>query len=287
MAVFNNREIATAIWLLVIILWILSRSETRSSASNVFRAACTPKLLAPVLIAALSTSAFVFILYRFGWWTFSELKDTIIWFCFTGVSLLFRGLGTSDSALAVRGTIRDSIKIILVVEFLVNSYTFPLTVELLLIPIFTLLAMLQVIAELKKEYAPTASFLKVVQAIFGWGILGFVLWSFIHQANQVWSRSGLRSFILPILLSIAYFPLAYAMALLSAYEQLFLPLKIGKHKQSKVIRYAKLKAFTTLGLSLRRVHQAHRNLGFALGQVDTIDDVDHAFSKLHNLKNSK
>lgn len=276
----SNRETAAAIWLLLFLAWVLSRPKIRSPMIRALRLLCGPKLGVPILLTGLMTAGFVYVLYQMGWWTFSELKDTIIWFFLSGISMLFVGLSDKEPVAAVRRSLRDALKIVVIVEFLLNAYTFSLLAELLLLPALALFAMLQVVSESQEQYAVVASFLKWVQGLISLALILFVAWSFYNQPGEVWSKTGLRAFMLPILLAIMYTPLAYFMALLSAYEQLLLPLKVGDHKPRKIVRHAKVKALMMFRLNLRKVTQARKRMGFELAHAKTITDIDVAFSNL-------
>jgi hypothetical protein len=216
MSMFNNREIATAIWLCVPFAWVVAKPESRSS--------------------------------------------------------LVREQ-------ALRNSVRDAFKIIIVIEFLFNTYTFPLVVELILLPVLMFLTAILLFAEADKHNAQVARFLKILLSMFGFLILVFVLWKFVHQPDQIWSVDTLKNFALPIMLTLTYLPVAYAIALFSDYEQLFVQLKLGQDKPNPVIRYAKFRLLLALGLGLSRVHNASKQITSELRRVTTREDVDHMIVK--------
>jgi hypothetical protein len=236
-------------------------------------------LLMPVLIAALLTAAFVSILHRFRLWTIGELKDTIVWFFFTGVALIFRAVSAPNPARIIHAILWDALRITVLMEFLLNTYTFPLLVELLLLPLATVVAMLLAVADAEKKFQPVVSFLGKLQSILGGAIIVFTLWSVAHNLRGLWSIENARSLLLPVLLAIAFVPLAYFMAMISAYEQLFLPLTI--HRIPFLLRsYAKMRLVARLGLSLSRTNIARRRLWSKLGRISNRADVDREVSML-------
>ncbi len=80
MGPFNNREVASAFWLLVFAVWILQKPNVRKSLGGALRAFCHPKVLAPVCLMLLYVVGIVTLLATIGIWTVDLLKDTIIWF---------------------------------------------------------------------------------------------------------------------------------------------------------------------------------------------------------------
>jgi hypothetical protein len=177
----SNRETAAAIWLLLFLAWVLSRPQIRSPMIRALRLLCSPKLGVPILLTGLITAGFVYVLYQVGWWTVSELKDTIIWFFLSGISMLFVGVSGKDPESSVRRSLRDAFKIVVIIEFLLNAYTFSLLVELFLLPMLVFFAILEVVSESQEQYAVVASFLKWVQGIINVALILFVVWSFYRQ----------------------------------------------------------------------------------------------------------
>ncbi len=280
----NTRETAIAIWLGAILVWALSRAETRSALIHVLRALAHIKILVPIAIAAGIAAGVVYGLHQLDFWETSELKDTIVWFFLTGVSMLYRGVSSSDPDLAIRKMARDSFAIILIAEFILNAYTFPLWAEILLFPLLVLLGLCQAIAQADPALSPVRKFLKIIQSLFGFMIIGLTLWGLYTNYGQVFSYTSLEASLLPIILSAAFIPLAYAMGLIAAYENLFLPLKIGIRKPPMLRAAARARLIFLLGWNLRAISEARRTLHFELGAIQTSADLDRA---LHLLRPAK
>jgi hypothetical protein len=67
---------------------------------------------------------------------------------------------------------------------------------------------------------------------------------------------------------------------MSAYEQLFVKLKVAQPRDPKVVRYAKRKLLATLGLRARAVRVFNRNHGFELISVKTKEDVNQLIASM-------
>jgi hypothetical protein len=280
MLLFNNREIATAIWLIIIIASLVARSATRSSFVCFIKSACASKLLLAYSVGATTMVCIVFSLWNIGFWSISELKDTIVWFFVSGIWLLFRGISSSNPEKAVLEAVKDAFRIFVIVEFLVNAFTFSLAVECILLPVLVIIQMLKLLAKGDHKSALAFSILQIIQSTFGFLILGFTSWSLIHKIHCLWSVETLKDFMLPLVLTVAYLPAVYAITLFSFYEQLYLPLKLGRDKPNSVVRYAKIKLFLALGLGISRIHNATHLIGMELRQVISRRDVDRAMLKL-------
>jgi hypothetical protein len=76
-------------------------------------------------------------------------------------------------------------------EFLLSTYTFPLLVEILLLPFATLIAAMLVIAQSEKQFASVASFLGKLQVALGLIVIGATVWSAAHDfSRSLVSRVG-------------------------------------------------------------------------------------------------
>ena len=130
-----------------------------------------------------------------------------------------------------------------------------------------------------EQYFRVARLLKILLSFFGLFIVAFVIWKLVHEPERIWSIDALRDFALPIILTLTYLPVAYGIALFSAYEQIFVQLKIGPDKSLAVIRYAKRKLILTLGFGLSRIHDTINQIAPDLRRVTTHEDVDRVIEK--------
>ena len=93
---FNNREIATAIWLTLFALWILTKSDVRTSIAGVFRAFLNWKILVCLAAMVLYTATIVAALYAIGFWQIAMVKDTALWCCFSAFVMVMRFTTSRD-----------------------------------------------------------------------------------------------------------------------------------------------------------------------------------------------
>jgi hypothetical protein len=274
MGIFTTRDIALAVWTTVFLGWAATKRDVRRSLSGVLRAAVRWKLLVLFMVLIAYTTCVVHVLHAIRFWSLDLLKDTIIWFLLSGVALAFSGV-QSDSAPGIwRRVLRDQLKAIVLVEYIVNTYTFALWIELLVIPVLTCVALLDVIARTDAKYAVVAKLTGVLQAFFGLTVMAFA----IHQAvsgQESFSAAGaLREIALVPLLSVLLLPITHVFFLVSAYEQLFLRLALGPKKDPSVVWYAKRKLARHLGVRPETVRAFTHGNTVELMHATTKAEVD-------------
>ncbi len=199
------------------------------------------------------TIGVVIILYLLNLWKISLIKDTIIWFCFSGVVICFDMLTSSKEENILRKITLNNIKIVIIIEFLVNTYTFSLLGELIFIPFITFIAMLDVVAQTDKKYSSVSKLITRLQFIIGATILIYAMSNAISDYNNLGSLDTLRSFLLAPLLSISFLPLIYLMLVFSAYENLFIRLNLGHEKSKKLKNYAKKEIIKHCQFRLKKI----------------------------------
>ena len=272
MNLFNNREIATAIWVLVIFILILFKRDIRKTVLNVIKAFI--KILPSIFLMIAYTTGIVIILYRVNFWNVSLLKDTIVWFCLTGILMSVISVTSKTDQNLFRKLIIDNIKIVMVIEFIVNTYTFSLAVELVIIPIVTFIVILGVVAETNERFSIVAKLTNGLQIIIGIVILIYAISNVVSDYQNFGSLDTLRKFLLPILLTVLYLPFIYFMLLFSTYELLFMRLNLGYEKSKKLKRYAKSKIIRHCLLSLKKVKKTLNMNTYNLMHIRNKEDVD-------------
>ena len=71
----------------------------------------------------------------------------------------------------IRKVLKDNLKLTAILEFIISTFTFNIWVELAIIPITTMIVMMNVIAERKEEYEKVHKLLDIVLTVAGFWIL--------------------------------------------------------------------------------------------------------------------
>lgn len=272
MDIFNNREIATAIWLLVIFVFLLSKRDIRRSLFGVVKAFFQIRILTLVVLMMVYTTGIVILLNKVNLWETSLLKDSILWF-FTGMVMAFKYIPSKADENFFREIIVDNLKVVVIITFLVNTYTFSLIGELILIPIITTIILFEAVAQTDEKFSPIAKLMRAFQIIIGSLILVYALSKAISDYRNLATLDTLRSFLLPILLSILFLPFMYFFKLFASYGKLFVWLNLGFEKSKKLKRYAKWEIIKHCRLSLEKIEKASNMSIYNLMQIKSEDDV--------------
>ncbi len=173
-----------------------------------------------------------------------------------------------------RKIIIDNIKIVIIIEFLVNTYTFSLVGELVFIPFMTLIVMLDVVAKTDKKYLAVAKLMSRLQIIIGLVILIYATSNAISDYKNFGSMDTMKNFLLAPLLTISFLPLIYFILLFAAYESLFIRLNLGYEKGKKLKNYARRKIIKQCLFSLKKIKKASNMNIYNLMHIRNEKDVD-------------
>jgi hypothetical protein len=246
---------AFALWLGIVLVWAISHRGVRRSIGNLLRISIGWKLLLPAFVMAGYTTLVCWRLSVAGYWDVSLLKDTILWFCFYGLTLGFALNPGEGSPSWWRRALTDQMRVVLVLEYLANTYTFPFLVELLLQPLLVLLILVSALGRERKELRELVRHSDVVLAFFGLATLAFVAHAMLSAGSSSFGASDVRAILLPAALTVAFIPIAYLCHLLVAYEGLFLRAGFALPRDERLLRHAKWRLVRLLGVNVMAVRR--------------------------------
>lgn len=266
---FSNREVAVGLWLAVFVAWALTRPGTRDSIKGLLKAFFHVKIVAAVATLALYLVLVVLCLRLLGLWSTDHLTDTAYWYLGVGLGSFFR-LVRQERGL-FQSLVRDAIGIALVLEFLANLASFPLLVEFLAVPLIGVIAAMNGLAERRPDGKGVTRRLGCVLVLYGVAVIAYsAVWATRHP-EEVFSSQALLGLALPFVLTIAYLPFAYALALWACYENSIVRLRFLT-KDDRLYRKAKKRILLTFALdlfALQRWADQHPNLA-----VESSSDID-------------
>lgn len=217
MTVFSDREIATAIWLGVLLAFALSKKAIREALPDLVKTFFHWKILTSVAVMILYTAGMVCLLHAANFWTVSLLKDTITWLL-SGMGLAVSFVTSHKDEKVFSRIAAGTVKIVVFLEFLVNTYTFSLPVELLLVPFAALIAMMDVVAKADAKYSSVARFTTGLQVVIGLAILAVAVVKAAADFGSLLSIDSIRQVLLAPVLSVLFAPLIYLLLLYARYE---------------------------------------------------------------------
>lgn len=283
MVEFNNREIATAFWLIVFLLFVLKKRNVRKSRSRVFKSFFKPKLLIPFITYCVYASLVLIFLQKIGYWDTDLVKDSIYWFLFAGIVVLGKSASTPISNSFWKQAIKDHFTVIVVLTFLINLYTFSLPIEFILVPLSFIIVMTGGVAQLKPENDDVAGIIHKVEAIFGWFILGGAVFKAINEFQLLASTETLRQFLLPVILTAAVFPFIYLISIYAIYDSLWIRTRFKQPK--KLTRYMRKEILKYGLLSMSRVEKLSKIKPYEIWQVKSETDFDNLLNRYRYTQN--
>ncbi|NUT60141.1 hypothetical protein [Herbaspirillum sp. C9C3] len=219
--IFTTREIAIGIWLFVFTVWVFSLDQMPSMIGNLVRTACSWPILAPFLVLTLYVCGLVFALYHVGYWDAGLLKTTVIWFLTIACVSFFRTPTIANDEHYLRNTIKDNIKVIVAIQFVVNFFPLPFWMELITVPVIAFFAATKVFSETKPEYASATSFLSGVLVTWGLVLLTYSAYKLVVDFDSFAQFGTFKDFLLPFLLSFALLPFTITFAAVTKYQTAF------------------------------------------------------------------
>ena len=275
----NNREIATAIWLAVFFLWALSIKEFRHSIPGLLKTFFNGTIIIPLLAMLLYIVFMIMAFKKVGFWDVSATKDTILWTLGSAFATYFSLNKVAQDSTYFKNAILDNIKFVLILEFVVNLYSFSLPVELIVIPIVSFIVMANVLAKSKPEYKQVRKLFNFILGVFGLYFLAFTFREIVLDFQDFASLKNLRDFFLPPLFSIALLPFIYLMALFMQYKTFFIRIDFA-NRNPDVERYAKRKVLVACHINLATLNKVSKKAGYP--KVNDKKDVLEWFKKEGN-----
>jgi hypothetical protein len=263
----TTRETAAVVWLLIVFALLMTQSEIRASTSQVLKTVFGSRWLVGLLVGAIAyITGLVLILRYFGYWDSAMTKTTAYWFLGTGFATAF-STNRKDEDYFHR-LLRNNLTLAVVVGFLVNLYTFPLLVELVLVPVAALFAIAHTLAGLDPKLASAREPLDRIMILIGIIVLSFSMVHVVREFGQLATIERAKEFFLPLFLTLGFIPFLYGVALLIAYETLLRMVRRGLKEDEQLWRLTRGEIFRACGLSLARAQKFEASRGKLWGAED-------------------
>jgi len=151
---FTTRELAIIIWAAVFIIWALSQKNMRASIFSLFKVFFKRQIMIAFFSMFLYLAAIVYLFAQIQFWEIASLKDTFFWLLGTAFVLFMNLNRVQEDSLYFRKIVSDNLKLVMILIFIINFYTFNLLLELILVPLIFIIVIMNAVAEVKKEYLP-------------------------------------------------------------------------------------------------------------------------------------
>ena len=254
--IFNNREIAIGLWVVVALGLLLCTKAAREFLKTALPILFCKKFVVFYIVFLGYLAVVLYVLNWAEWWDLELLKDTIFWVLFVELPLFTKTIEKADGAHFFRKLLKDNIAVAVIIEFFVGFWTFSLAVELIIVPAAVLISALYAIASRDKKHLSAKRFFEVLSAVWGFVLLINGISCLFSSPGTFFNLDTLKSLLLPLVLLIFNLPVVYGLALYNMYEQVFIRVKGTNCEQQKM----KWQVLCFAGLSLSRAAAIKKNL---------------------------
>lgn len=257
MDIFSTRELATAFWvgaiLIAVGMAIVTNKKIRQGFIGVLKCFFNRKLRKLWEIYFLYIGIITLMFSRSPIWKNIYLKDIILWTLFSGLTICMNAVAGEADEKYISKVLKDNIRFTVVTEFLLSTFTFSFWVELIIIPITTVIVLFDTVAEHKSDAIAVHKLLQDVMAFAGLCVILQTVRVGILEYRELNVINTLVSFFIPIVYLLLVTPLEYAFELYSKYEMLFIQMHFKEPLDKKVKRKRHLKVIKACGLSVRKI----------------------------------
>ncbi|MBB4114382.1 hypothetical protein FHT80_003733 [Rhizobium sp. BK226] len=273
----NTREIATLIWLGIVVAILLVMPTMRQSLGGLLRAFTQRKILQVLAFFALYVGAMIWFLHAVCIWDWDQLKNTIVWTFSVALIAVLRGNKFPDEPGYFRRWITENFQLLAFIQFLVTLYTYPLWVELLVIPLVTLLTGMIAVGDRDPKTKQAVFVLTNILALFMLGFFGLAL---VMTVEDFWNYATIqtwRDFYTPIVLTLLFLPFIFVLYVLMSYESAFVGLYFSI-EDTKLRRSAQWRAILAFGPDVDLMRRWQRHV--AMHRPQSKDDIKAGISEI-------
>jgi hypothetical protein len=231
-AIFNNREIALLLWIVVVVLAVFL-SKLRESILPMIKILTSKMFLIIFSLIGAYLFGIILLFKNIDVWQNSSLKDVLFWFFTVGLILVFK-INHAKSNAYFKGIFFSAIKWTLILEFIVNLHSFSLLTEIIILPVLVFLTITQAVAEMDEKHQVVSKLLQNIIAFIVLSIFCYSIYKTVLNFDAVLNFQNFVSFLFPSTITILFIPFVYFLALYSSYESYFINLDFMTVKKDKV-----------------------------------------------------
>lgn len=281
----SNRQFAILIWSTVIGAILLKEKKVRRSFLEVVKVLFSKKLLILWLVALAYNMIIVYFMWKQDFWNISHFKVTILWMLFVGYIMMFNAIGDAKDNRYFLKLILQNLKVTILFQFILNLYSFSLITELIIVPVTVFISMMVAVTEHenKEDYQKVALLLNTILFFVG----SWMMWNSIIQTITQFNDLNLERLIVLLsmgsILSILFIPFLIIVAVLTAYESLFIPISFKKVIEEDIKKYLYFRIFLACGFNVKRIKNFISDSNVLLSSMSNKEDVN-SFIKSYKLR---
>ncbi len=197
--------------------------------------------------------------YNLSFWENIYLKTIIFWFIFSGliniINSEFKDLKTNY----FKYLIKRKFNSIIFVNFILNTFTFNIIVELFIIPIVSILTIFSIYIKNNEAEKQTYNFLNKLIVVITFIIYFGTFLIAVQEYKQLNLVVTLINFLLPIIYGILIVPLEYLIEVYIKYDTVFRLMKFKEKNNKKVSKKYFWEVFKICKLSFYKISNFDKN----------------------------
>lgn len=223
--IFNTRELANLIWVLIGISVAMFMPSTRRPFLEFIKHLFIWKFILIYIVAFTYIGFILMQLERLDLWNLSLLKDTVYWGILSGTVLMYKVSQSKEPLSFVKSILVSSLQFAVFIEFIANLETFNFWIELTAVPIIILFAVVYVATQYRKEHASVRSLLGRLGNILSIIAFGYIIYFAVTNYERYNNGETAKQFLLPIILTLSFTPILCILNLVVQYESISLSLE--------------------------------------------------------------
>ncbi|HAS6253691.1 TPA: hypothetical protein RQL13_004508 [Vibrio vulnificus] len=281
MDILNNREIAIALWLLAISVYVYfspKMVEVRSACSKLRQTFFVSQVISVLGLMIAYMVIVISVLSELALWNVDQIKNTVFWCFSTGFLSLFEIEKLKKDRSHFRQLVVDNLQLLAIFQFVVGVYTFSLWIEVILVPVLAFIGMLLAVAKTDEKYYQVKKVMEYFLLIFGVVLVCYTLYMLVTNFGEFGKEKTVYDFITPPLLTLCYLPFIYMLLVYTTYEQVFTRLTFFI-KKPVYRRVAKIYAVVLFNFRLTLLERWAGQVvrGNIESHSDLIDSIKHIF----------
>jgi len=274
----NTRETAALVWVVLALGIAVAIPSLRVVVIDGVKIATKPFVAIMLAATTLLAAAITICLAWFGYWRASMIPTTVAWFVGTAIVGTFSMGGVGE----LRRLATRTVAFAAVVEFVSNAYTFPLSVELLLVPFVVILVTLTSFADRRPEFAILRAPFKVIGAALFVGTLTPTIVYLVQHAGQLASADRAREFLLPLILTVAFLPYFYLVQMVVAWQTALSMLKSQMQDRPSLLKAARRALIRSCHASLPRIQLFEPEFRWRLTTATSEEDIQRTMGDFND-----
>ena len=279
---FSTREIASGIYISLLFIWFISKKDGAKAVKSLIKTVVKPIIIVPVLFLLGYAALLVYGLQFIPLWEWILLKDIVLWVLFVATPICFKAGTRKLKAYPFKQMVIENFLFSAILEFFIGEFTFSLITELLILPIFTLIAILRDFDRENPKNKPYQKVYDGMATVAGLLLLFFTAKEAILTISKYGVIDLFVSFSIPVIFSVAFLPIVYVLAVTTKYHDLFVRLYIRNYMSKDGLVNKKRKVFIACGLSYRKLQRFEQAYSKYISTICAANDDDSFFDFVKN-----